>query len=112
MANVTIAEVNVPVTWMTGCQAAASHGMGNHRTIIAFKHGCLFTEDLLLLKCVHTDLAGETVCYHYLIATAYGHDSLAYNLRTTRDEQDLPDSIADDEEALEWFNEEAEWVSN
>lgn len=111
MANVTIAEVNVPVTRMTGCPAAASHGMSSQRTIIAFKHVYLFTEDLLLLKCAHADLAGETE-RHYLTATAYGHDSLAYNLRTTLDEQDLPDSIADDEEALEWFKEEAEWVSD
>lgn len=112
MANVTIAEVNVPVTRMTGCPAAASHGMSSQRTIIAFKHVYLFTEELLLVKCVHGDLAGET-SHHYTVVTAKGHDSTAYNARTALDDkQDLPDSIADDEEALEWFREETEWFSN
>lgn len=110
MANITITEVNVPVTRMTGCPAAASHGMSSQRTIIAFKHVYLFTEELLLVKCVHTDLAGET-SHHYTVATAKGHDSTAYNARTALDdEQALPDSIADDEDALEWFKEETEWV--
>lgn len=109
MANVTIAEVNVPVTRVTGCPDAASHGMSSQRTIIAFKHVYLFTEELLLVKCVHTDLAGETE-RHYLITTANGHDSLAYNARTVLDdEQALPDSIADDEDALKWFREETKW---